>query len=310
MLRSRLFLLPVATALLLSACSTQRVTTLDARPEAMSGVGTVAIATITSRPSLSMPTLSHNENDLVNVLTKFETEFTNALMAQNFNVVAPSYSGKIYSHAMEYEEQYVQRSYDDVVNVTSEDQAAYRAWKLKHDSSMKTDRVTSLNTRIFPDAANNLSFKLPVRTKNGGALDERFTSNPMRGAIGDLTQKMGADAYILIDGQIVLSSRKEGFLLGGLTGGTRFVTFDGTAQLVRSDGTIISVEKFRHQANFPIASDIKQPYSPEYNRGTLGNQRAFNNENLLEASYQAVRAAALDLAARYGKYRFGERDDD
>ncbi|MBI1272681.1 MAG: hypothetical protein GC131_01160 [Alphaproteobacteria bacterium] len=311
MLQARFFAVPALAALLLTACSTQEIETLDVRPEAMTGVNTIAFATISSRQEQSMPVLSNDTAALMNVLTKFEEEFSGALLARGFNVVSPPYSKKLYEHGFDYEAGFVERSASHALNAQSQEKMAYHGWKLREDSDTKNDRVTSANTRIFPDPENNFSFKLPAKTKGGGAYDQRFTSYPMLGAIGSITSAMGADAFLLVDGQLILSRRKEGFLLAGASGGgIRYVTFEGTAQLVRADGMIIAVDQFRQQADFPIAGDRKYPYSPEYAKGTFGVQESFNNENLLEASYQAIRATANNLAARYAMYRSGRVEEE
>lgn len=310
----------VAVMVLTTGCSWQNYETLDVRPKAMAPVRTIAIATISARPSLAQTLFAGNRGELVNALGKFETELTNALTNQGFNVINISQSGLIYNSGnLEYEIGYLHNTEDFMAKARGEDQVYAEARRLRSASnkvvgtrtdrstfltpSDKTDQITSPNTRIFPEIGINYRFNLPRYTENGGAFDNRFMSDAARLSIGEITRDMGADAYLLIDANLLLSARKEGFILTGLTGGTRYVTVDGTAALVRNDGAILSVDWVRNQSEIPVGGVNPGKFTSERGAGLTGFQVAPDQYNLLEGTYQAVRIAALDLAHRYADYR-------
>lgn len=316
--KKTLSFLVVATACV--GCAWQNYDTLDVRPKAMAPVQTVAIATISARPSLAQSLFGGSRGELVSVLAKLEGELTTALTSQGFNVVNISQSGLIYNSSnLEYEIGYLHNTEDFMAKARGEDQVYTEARKLRAHSSVlsgsitdkgtflnprdRIDQITSPNTRIFPEIGVDYRFALPRYTEKGGAFDNRFMSDAARLSIGEITRDMGADAYILIDANLLLSARKEGFILTGLTGGTRYVTLDGTAALVRNDGAILSVDWLRSQAELPVGGVNQQRFTPERDSGLTGFQVTPNLANLREGAYQAIRTAAFDLAARFAKYR-------
>lgn len=303
-----------------TGCAWQNYETLDVRPKSIASVHTVAIATISARPSLAQALFGGNRGELVGVLGKFEGELTTALTNQGFNVINISQSGLIYNSGnLEYEIGYLHNTEDFMAKSRSEDQVYAEARKLRTHSSVltgsrtdkgtflnpldKIDQITSPNTRIFPEIGVDYRFTLPRYTEKGGAFDNRFMSDAARLSIGEITRDMGADAYILIDANLILSARKEGFILTGLTGGTRYATLDGTAALVRNDGAILSVDWLRSQSEIPVGGANQQHFSTERDAGLTGFHVAPNQYNLLESTYQAIRTAAFDIAGRYAKYR-------
>jgi hypothetical protein len=303
-----------------TGCAWQNYDTLDVRPKSMAPVGTVAIATISARPSLAQSLFGGNRGELVSVLGKFESELTTALTNQGFNVINISQSGLIYNSGnLEYEIGYLHNTEDFMAKSRGEDHVFAEARKLRAHSSVLTgtitdkgtflnprdriDQITSPNTRVFPEIGVDYRFTLPRYTEKGGAFDNRFMSDAARLSIGEITREMGADAYILLDASLLLSARKEGYILTGLTGGTRYVTLDGTVALVRNDGAILSVDWTRSQSEIPVGGTNQLGYTPERDKGLTGFQLAPNLPTLREGTYQAIRTAAYDIAGRYAKYR-------
>lgn len=335
---TKTWMLFAVSGVFLAGCASRSVDTLDVRPRDMAQINTIAIATVAAQPGLSLPMFGGKQGELVGALTKFETEMTYALLNRGFNVVPPSQSRVVYAHGTDYEEAYVRNNPSILTNLRSDQDVKWFAERLKEQTktvSMKpsasltsgmresaakyltpqmdetpmfmaygTDSlVTSANTRLFGEADEN-AFSLPRTTHKGGALDERFTSNALRVAVGDLTRQMGADAYLLVDANLLLSSTKEGMFLAGLSGGgTRYATYDGTAQLVRADGKILATDRFRIQSPQPVTGDGKTAYTSERGSGILGVYRHYDEQTLQEGAYQALRTAALDLANRYDAYR-------
>ncbi len=313
------------TSLLIVGCAAQQEQeSLDVRKVEFAPIRTIAIATIATTPSLSMPLFTGYRGELVNVLGKYEDELTRALLAQGFNVIPVGQSALIYNdHNLEYEISYLNNTPDFMSRVRSEDELKGVARKLRmgtdkmtgrrddkrmfKDDQDKIDQMTSPNTRIFPEIGLNYRMMLPRFTENGGGLDNRFMSDASRMAIGEITRDMGADAYLLIDANLVLSARQEGFVLSGLTGGTRYATIDGTAALVRKDGVILSVDWFRNQASIPLGGIVQKPYTTERGSGVSGFHKSLDKQSLLESTYQVIRVAARDLAVRYAEYRLEGR---
>ncbi len=303
-----------------TGCALQETKPLDVRRTEVAPIRTIAIATIATRPSLSFPLFTGNRGELVRVLGKYEDELTNALLNQGFNVIPVGQSSLIYNAGnLEYEVSYLHNTPDYMARSRGEEELTGVARKLRADSDKmigrrddkrmfmddhdKTDQLTSPNTRIFPEIGLNYRMMLPRFTENGGALDNRFMSDASRMAIGEITRDMGADAYLLIDANLVLSARQEGYVLTGLTGGSRYATLDGTAALVRNDGSILGVDWFRSQSVLPVGGTTQVPFTTERATGIHGFHQPMDQYTLLEGSYQAIRVAALDLAARYSKYR-------
>jgi hypothetical protein len=310
----------LALATVSVGCAWQNYETLDIRPKAMAPVQTVAIATIAARPSLAQSIFGGSRGELVGVLAKFESELTTALTSQGFNVINISQSGLIYNSGnLEYEIGYLHNTEDFMARSRGEDQVHAEARKLRTHASLLTgtitdkgtflnprdriDQITSPNTRIFAEIGVDYRFSLPRYTEKGGAFDNRFMSDAARLSIGEITREMGADAYILIDASLLLSARKEGYILTGLTGGTRYVTLDGTAALVRNDGAILSVDWTRSQSEIPVGGTNQMNFTPERDKGVTGFQVTPNLPNLREGAYQVIRTAAFDIAGRYAKYR-------
>ncbi|MGB4101137.1 MAG: hypothetical protein WBK91_04440 [Alphaproteobacteria bacterium] len=310
----------VMMGVLASGCALQETKPLDVRVTEFAPIRTIAIATIATRPSQSFPLFTGNRGELVRVLGKYEDELTNALLNQGFNVIPVGQSALIYNSGnLEYEISYLHNTPDYMARSRGEEELAGVARKLRADSNKmigrrddkrmfvddhdKTDQITSPNTRIFPEIGLNYRMMLPRFTENGGALDNRFMSDASRMAIGEITRDMGADAYLLIDANLVLSARQEGYVLTGLTGGSRYPTLDGTAALVRNDGAILGVDWFRGQAVLPVGGVTQIPFSTERASGIHGFHQPMDQYTLLEGSYQAIRVGALDLADRYSKYR-------
>lgn len=314
-------LLAVATVgLALTGCSWQNFETLDVRAQEFAPVQTIAIATVSARPSLAQPLFSGHRGELVEALGKFETELSNALVNQGFNVVNVSQSGLIYNSAnLEYEIGYLHNNEDFMAHARSEDDVHSEARRLRafsktligstsdrtafSSSRDKTDQITSPNTRIFPESSLNYRFSLPRYTTGGGAMDNRFMSNASRLSIGEITRDMGADAYIMVDANLLISARKEGYILAGSTGGTRYVTLDGTIALVRNDGSIVNVDWLRSQSELPIGGVNQTTFTPERVTGVVGFHSTANRANLQEGIFQAIRIAALDIAKRYADYK-------
>lgn len=334
---SRAVVAAIAVALL-AGCSTRDVDTLDVRPQQVAAAQTIALATIAVKTSDGLSFLSGNRGEMMDVLGKFEVELSNALTNQGFTVVPPSQSFAVYDRGQDYEDLYLRRSPDYMQRFGNDPEALkwqaqalaaqYRGNRYKpspvgtaqtyqfgwNNSTPQTSTewlsglrapamLFSPNTRMFPEFKLSGQMSLPRYTENGGALDERFTSNAMRGAIGDLTRKAGADAYILLEGNLYLSARQEGVALWAITGGTRYMTFDGTAQLVNADGQIAAVERIRSQAAMPVGGYDREEGSPDRGRGPLGMYLAPTDETLREGAYQAIRAAAVDLAASLAEHR-------
>lgn len=303
-----------------AGCSSQDVKMLEAHKLEMLPVRTVAIATIAARPSQSGPLFTGHRGELVGVLAKFETELSLALIDAGYNVIPVGHSSLIYNDPnLEYEIAYLHNVPDFVTKMHSEDELTGFARKLRADANKvigtredrrrlfeetdKIDQITSPNTRIFPELGINYRMTLPRHTQHGGASDNRFISDAARSAIGEITRDIGADAFLLIDANLLLSARQEGYMFVGFTGGTRYVTMDGTAALVRNDGAILSVDWFRSQSDLPIGGIVQRPFTTERGSGIAGFHEAPDKYNLLEGSYQAIRVAARDIASRYAQYR-------
>lgn len=306
---------------LFAACSsTQDARVLEVHKAEIAPVRTIAVATIAVRPSLSAPLFTGYRGELVDVLGKYENELTKALLDQGFNVIPVGQSSLIYNDPnLEYEISYLNNTPNFMAKLHGEDELTGVARKLRassdkmagrigdknmfNDPQDKTDQITSPNTRIFPELGLNYRMMLPRYTENGGLADSRFMSDAARQAIGEITRDMGADAYLLIDANLILSSRQEGYIFTGVTGGTRYATLDGTAALVRKDGAILSIDWFRSQSDLPVGGIVQRPFTTERGSGIVGFHKSLDQYTLLESSYQAIRTAARDLAARYAEYR-------
>ncbi|MBI3420034.1 MAG: hypothetical protein HY053_07885 [Proteobacteria bacterium] len=341
--RSSLYrITPVFAALilsaLLSACGTgQRNVTLDAAPTDVAQIKSIAIASITARPSETYEFMPIRQGSLVRVLTKFENELFNYLLMHGFNVVNPAVSRVAYAHETDYEDLYIANSPELLTNIQSPAEFKFIANNMKklatlpnlkpaatftssiyepsqynlvpninQESTMNPgtpDVVTSANTRVFEQLEFGTNISSPTMTVLGGADDSRWQNGGMRRAIGEMTRRIGADAALIVDGHLHLTARQEGSLLAGiLGGGTRRVEFEGTATLIRNDGSIISVESFQAFSEDHVSGDETWDSRPR----TFGGGARFEPTaaNLNDLSMQAVRRAADMLAGIYSGYYY------
>ena len=328
---------------LLAACETSPVETAfvesrDVRPADVRSINTVAIAMISASPAEANNVFT-NRGELVSALNVFESELVNALSGRGMNVVTPQSSFAAFNNGLSYEMSYAMKEPNIATRAKNDGELAWMAKRLKQrvpqplskpsglmmagdyeeasnnlgpessssplglDMSGDRQRSTSLNTRLFPQMGSPPYITLPRNTENGGALDNRFVSAAARESIGQLASQAGADGYLLLEGQLQFSTREEGLLLSGITGGTRFVTYDGIAMLVKSDGRIAAVDRVRGQSAIPVGGRMQQDFRPEHGKGPFGYYAQPNIDNLREGAYQAVRDAALKLADQYAQYR-------
>lgn len=320
----------------LTACgSGQRNITLDASPTEVAQVRNIAIASVTARPSETHEMLPLARGHIVRALTKFENEIFEYLLLRGFNVVNPAVSRVAYTRETDYEDLYIANSPEILTNLQSGAEFKFLANNMKKLAMQHTqkpagtftsasrtpsqynlmpsinrtpainpdqsDIVSSANTRVFPQLEFGTNLSTPQMTILGGPDDNRWATQPMRRAIGEITHRMGADAYLIVDAHLSLGSRNEGaFLAGVVGGGTRNVICEGTTMLVRNDGAILSVESF-HAASDDSVSGVE---------GSGTRQRTFsglarfegNANNLNDMTMQAVRNAADMIAATYQGY--------
>lgn len=330
---SRVVLQSVAVLSLvaLAACGTgQRNVTLDSSPEEVAQVRTIAIASLTARPSEAVGVVPMQEGSLVRVLTKFETELFDYMLLRGFNVINPAVSRVAYTRETDYEDLYIANAPDVLTNLQSGAEFKYLANNMKKLAYLHTqkpaatftsqnyepsqynlmpdtktrslldrnrpDIVSSANTRIFEQLELGPNLTTPTMTILGGADDNRYASDPMRRAVGEITRRIGADAALIVDGHLRLSPRTEGALLAGLIdGGTRYVIFEGTAMLVRNDGSILSLDSFHGFSDDMISGAY------DSRPRTFSGLARFEGtqENLNDLAMQAVRNAADMLAKQY-----------
>lgn len=329
----------------LTGCGTgQRNITLDASPTEVAQIRSIAIASVTARPSETHEVLPLQQGHLVRALTKFENEIFEYLLLRGFNVVNPAVSRVAYTRETDYEDLYIANDPSILTNVQSGAEFKFLANNMKKLSMQHTqkpagtftsesrqpsqhnlmpsinrtpnanqnqpDIISSANTRVFPQLEFGTNLSTPSMTVLGGADDNRWANQPMRRAIGEITHRMGADAYLIVDAHLRLSPREEGSILAGaLGGGTRSVICEGTAMLVRNDGSILSVESF-HAASDDRVSGAE---------GSGGRPRTFsglarfegNANNLNDLTMQAVRNAADMIADTYQGYvrKYGPEDN-
>ncbi len=333
----------LASTLLLAACGgQQRNVTLDAAPADIANVKTLAIASITARPSETRELIANERGHLVRDLTKFEADLFNYLLMHGFNVVDPAVSRNAYAHDTDYEDLYIANAPDILSRLRSAAEIKFVASNMKklsaghalkpspsYTSGVRgaaqsnltptinsastvnpgsADVVSSQNTRIFPQLEFGANVTSPSMTVLGGSDDNRWLSSPMRKAVGELTRRMGADAALIVDGHLRLSPRVEGTILSGaLGGGRRFVLFEGTATLVRTDGAILSVESFRAYSDDALSGAAD--FMDDGSHGFWGVERTRANVN--ELVMQATRRAANLLAETYAGYAgIAAADDD
>lgn len=341
--------LSVILALTFASCGTgQRNITLDASPEDVAQVRSIAIASVTGRPSETHEILPIQQGHLVRALTKFENELFEYLLLRGFNVINPAVSRVAYNRETDYEDLYIANSPDILTNLQSGAELKFLANNMKKLAMTHTqkpaatytsggyepaqynlmpsinimptvnptiaDIVSSANTRIFPQLEFGANMSSPTMTVLGGSDDNRWANAPMRRAIGEITRRIGADAALLVDAHIKLSPRLEGSLLAGaMAGGTRHVICEGTATLVRNDGAILAVE------SFSVFSEDHTDGSATFSARprTFGGLARFESSwaNINDMTMQAVRNAAdiisetfENYALKYGRQAAPEED--
>lgn len=328
--------------LLLTACGTgQRNMTLDAAPEEVAKIKTIAIASITARPSETQEFLPLEQGYLVRDLTKYENELFEYLLMRGFNVVNPAVSRVAYSRETDYEDLYIANSPDILTNIQNGAELKFLANNMKKLSVMYTqkpaatftsedhepsqynlmpsinrsntadfnrpDILSSANTRVFPQLEFGPNLSTPAMTVLGGADDNRWADAAMRRAIGEITRRIGADAAIIVDGHLKLTPRVEGAVLAGIAdGGTRYITFEGTAMLIRNDGAILSVESFHAPSEDHISGIDSDMFRPRTFAGLARFEG--NRTNVNDMIMQAMRNAADMIAETYQGYvkKYGE----
>lgn len=328
--------LTLALMLFLTACGTgQRNITLDASPEEVGQIKTIAIASITARPSETRELFPIQSGHLVRALTKFENEVFEYLLLRGFNVVSPAVSRVAYTRETDYEDLFIANSPEILTNLQSGAEFKFLANNMKKLGKTHTqkpaatrtsdtyepaqynlmpginrstemgpnvpDIVSSANTRVFPQVEFGANLSTPSMTVLGGADDNRYASAAMRRAVGEITRRIGADAALIIDSHIRLSPREEGVFLAGVSnGGTRRVICEGTAMLVRNDGAILSLESFHNFSDDTISG--KDNYSDRAH--TFSGLARFEGtqENLNDLTMQAIRNAADMIAETYQTY--------
>ena len=320
----------------LTACgSGQRNVTLDASPTEVAQIRSIAIASVTARPSETHEMLPIARGHVVRALTKFENELFEYLLLRGFNVVNPAVSRVAYTRETDYEDLYIANDPTILTNVQSGAEFKFLANNMKKLAMQHTqkpagtftstdrqpsqynlmpsidrtptvnpnqpDIVSSANTRIFPQLEFGTNMSTPSMTVLGGADDNRWANQPMRRAIGEITNRIGADAFLLVDAHLSLSSREEGAILAGaLGGGTRSVICEGTAMLVRKDGSILSVESFHASSDDRVSGREGAGSRPRTFSGLA--HFAGNATNLNDMTMQAVRNAADMIADTYQGY--------
>lgn len=338
-------LFAVVGLLALGGCGTgQRNITLDAAPEEVARVKTIALASLTARPTETHEFLPIQQGYLVRDLTKFESEMFDYLLLHGFNVVNPAVSRVAFTRETDYEDLYIANSPDILTNLQSGAEFKFLANNMKKLSMVHTqkpagtftsenyepaqynlmpsinrspnvdfkapDIISSANTRVFPQLEFGANLSTPKMTVLGGSDDNRWADAAMRRAIGEITHRIGADAALIVDGHLHLSPRVEGTLLAGVSGGgTRYVIFEGTAMLVRNDGAILSVESFHAMSEDHISGDDTDFHRP---RVFAGLARFEGNEaNLNDLTLQALRNAADMIAETYQGYvkKYGQQGD-
>jgi hypothetical protein len=323
-------------ALSLASCGTgQRNITLDASPEDVARVKSIAIASITARPSETRELLPIQQGHLVRALNKFENELFEYLLLHGFDVVNPSVSRVAYARDTDYEDLYIANSPEILTNLHSAAEFKFLANNMRklapvpiqkpaatftsedHEPSQYNlmpginrtstansntlDIVSSANTRIFPQLEFGTNLSTPTMTVLGGADDNRWANVAMRRAIAEITRRLGADAALIVDAHLKLSPRVEGTFLAGVTdGGTRNVICEGTAMLVRNDGAIISVESFHAMSEDNLSGKSSWTSRPRTFSGLARFEG--NAANLNDLTMQAIRNAADMLGETYEKY--------
>ena len=328
----------------LSACGTgQRNITLDASPTEVAKIKSIAIASVTARPSETHEMLPLAQGHVIRALTKFENELFEYLLLRGFNVVNPAVSRVAYTRETDYEDLYIANSPEILTNLQSGAEFKFLAnnmKKLAHVHTQKPagtftsadhqpsqynlmpsinrtptvnqdqqDIVSSSNTRVFPQLEFGTNLSTPTMSILGGADDNRWANQPMRRAIGEITHRMGADAFLLVDAHLRLSPREEGALVAGIMGGgTRTVICEGTAMLVRNDGAILSVESFHAESNDRLSGGENVATRPRTFSGLARFEGNWGNTN--DLTMQSVRNAADMIAGIYQGYvqKYSDRD--
>lgn len=320
----------------LTACgSGQRNVTLDSSPTEVAQIRSIAIASVTARPSETHEMLPLARGHVVRALTKFENELFEYLLLRGFNVVNPAVSRVAYTRETDYEDLYIANDPTILTNVQSGAEFKFLANNMKKLAIQHTqkpagtftsneyqpsqhnlmpsinrtpsinpdqpDIISSANTRVFPQLEFGTNLSTPSMTILGGADDNRWANQPMRRAIGEITHRMGADAFLIVDAHLYLSPRHEGAIVAGiLGGGTRSVICEGTAMLVRNNGAIISVESFHEESNDDISGAQGSGSRPRTFSGLAKFEG--NPANLNDLTMQAVRNAANRISGIYADY--------
>lgn len=329
----------------LTACGTgQRNITLDASPEEVGQIKTIALASITARPSETRELFPIQTGHLVRALTKFENEIFEYLLLRGFNVVSPAVSRVAYTRETDYEDLYIGNSPEILTNLQSGAEFKFLANNMKKLAMVHTqkpagtftsdtyepaqynlmpsinrtpnvnpgtpDIVSSANTRVFAQLEFGSNVSTPSMTVLGGADDNRWASAAMRRAVGEITRRIGADAALIVDAHIRLSPREEGTFLAGIAnGGTRRVICEGTAMLVRNDGAILSLESFHNFSDDTISGKENWTQLSHTFSGLARFEKTWNNMN--DLTMQAVRNAADMIAETYQIYveKYGPQTD-
>ncbi len=328
----------------LTACgSGYRNITLDASPREVAAVRSIALASVTARPSETHEMLPLAQGHIVRALTKLENEIFEYLLLKGFNVVNPAVSRVAYTRETDYEDLYIANNPEILTNLQSGAEFKFLANNMKKLTMLHTqkpagtftsnertpsqynlmpslnrtptinqdqqDIVSSANTRIFPQLEFGTNLSTPSMTVLGGADDNRWATQPMRRAIGEITHRIGAEAYLLVDAHMRLSPREEGPILAGiLGGGTRTVVVEGTAMLVRNNGAILAVETFRADSDDHISGAEGSGSRPRTFSGLARFEGNWGNLN--DMTMQAVRNAAYQIADRLAGYKGHYADGD
>jgi hypothetical protein len=340
--RVMLQFLSVVSLAVLTACGTgQRNITLDASPQEVAAVRSIAIASVTARPLESLEVVPYQKGALVRVLTKFENELFDYLLLRGYNVINPAVSRIAYTRETDYEDLYIANSPDILTNLQSGAEFKYLANNMKKLGNGHTQKpagtftsglyepsqmnlmpgsdrtptvnfnepqiISSANTRVFQQLELGPNLSTPTMTILGGSDDNRWANGAMRRAVGEITRRIGADAALIIDGHLKLSPRVEGTIIAAATdGGTRYVIFEGTAMLVRNDGAILSVDSFHGFSNDSISG------SYDSRPRTFSGLARFegNRANLNDLTMQAIRNAADMIADTYYDHyeKYGAQD--
>src|ERR1043166_6476161 len=197
--RLRYSCLGVVLTLALASCGTgQRNITLDASPEDVAQVHSIAIASVIGHPSETHEIMPIQQGHLVRALTKFENELFEYLLLRGFNVVNPAVTRVAFSRETDYEDLYIANSPEILTNLQSGAELKFLANNMKKLTMQHTqkpaatftsggyepsqynlmpsvnitpnvnpgmpDVVSSANTRIFPQLEFGTNLTTPTMT--------------------------------------------------------------------------------------------------------------------------------------------------